>query len=71
MLGGVGGGGSNAPAYPIGNLAWLGQAANSSDSSNQQRKKEVAILALDAVLAEYGGDRRFSNPIPMLALATA
>ena len=37
-----------------GDLAWLVQAANSSDSSDQQRKKDVAILALDAVFAEYG-----------------
>ena len=35
-------------------LAWPGQAANSSDNSDQQRKKDVAILALDAVFAQYG-----------------
>jgi len=34
--------------------ASLGQAANSSDNSDQQRKKDVAILALDAAFAEYG-----------------
>jgi autotransporter-associated beta strand protein len=34
--------------------AWLGQAANSSENSDEQRKKDVAILALDAVLAQYG-----------------
>ena len=37
-----------------GDLAWLGQTANSSDNSNQQRKRDVAILALDAVFAQYG-----------------
>ncbi len=37
-----------------GDLAWLGQAANSSDTSDQQRKKEVTILALDAVFSQYG-----------------
>jgi len=35
-------------------LAWLGQPANSSDNSDQQRKKDVTILALDAVFAQYG-----------------
>jgi len=34
-------------------LAWLAQAANSSSNSDQQRKKEVAILALDAVFVQY------------------
>ncbi len=37
-----------------GDLAWLGQAANNWDTSDQQRKKDVAMLALDAVFAEYG-----------------
>ena len=37
-----------------GDLAWLGRAANNSDNSDQQRKKDVAILALDAVFAQYG-----------------
>jgi hypothetical protein len=37
-----------------GGLAWLGQAASSSDNSQQQRKKDVAILALDVVFAQYG-----------------
>jgi autotransporter-associated beta strand protein len=32
-------------------LTWLAQAANNSD---QQRKKDVAILALEDVFAEYG-----------------
>jgi autotransporter-associated beta strand protein len=36
-----------------GDLAWLAQAANSSDNSDQQRKKDVAILALEAVFAQY------------------
>ncbi|MGA2255043.1 MAG: LamG-like jellyroll fold domain-containing protein [Thermoguttaceae bacterium] len=36
-----------------GELASLGQAANNSDNSDQQRKKDVAILALDAVFAQY------------------
>jgi autotransporter-associated beta strand protein len=38
----------------VGDLAWVGQDANSSDNSDQQRKKDVAILALDAVFAQYG-----------------
>ena len=37
-----------------GDLAWLGQVANSSDILQQQRRKDMAILALDAVLAQYG-----------------
>ena len=37
-----------------GDLASLGQTANRSDNSDQQRKKDVAILALDTVFAEYG-----------------
>jgi hypothetical protein len=36
-----------------GNAVWLAQAANSSGNSDQQRKKDVAILAFDAVFAEY------------------
>ncbi len=35
-------------------LAWLGQAATNSDNLDQRRTKDVAILALDAVLAQYG-----------------
>ena len=38
-------------------LAWLGPAANGSDSpdtSDGQRKKDVALLALEAVFAQYG-----------------
>jgi autotransporter-associated beta strand protein len=35
-------------------LAWLGQSANSSDNSDEQRKKDATIRALDAVLAQYG-----------------
>jgi hypothetical protein len=38
----------------LGDLAWLGQSTNSSDNSDQHRKKDVAILALDAVFAQYG-----------------
>ena len=38
----------------VGDLTWLGQSTNSSDSSDPQRKKDVAILALDAVFAQYG-----------------
>jgi hypothetical protein len=34
-------------------LAWPGQAASGSDNSDQQRKKNVAILALETVFAEY------------------
>ncbi len=37
-----------------GGLDWLEQTASSSDNSDQQRKKDVAILALDAVFAQYG-----------------
>ena len=35
-------------------FAWLGQTANHSDNSDQRRKKDVAILALNAVFAQYG-----------------
>ena len=38
-----------------GDLAWLRQAAYSPDNSDQHRKKEAAILALEAVFAQYGG----------------
>jgi hypothetical protein len=41
-------------ASHAGDLAWLGQVANSLDTSDQQRKTDVAILALDAVFAEFG-----------------
>jgi len=37
-----------------GNLAWLALAANNSDTSDQQRNKDVAILTLETVFAEYG-----------------
>ncbi len=37
-----------------GSPAWLGQTATSSENSDQQREKGVAILALDAVFARYG-----------------
>jgi hypothetical protein len=37
-----------------GDLAWLWRAANNSDNSDQQRKKDAPILALDAVFAQYG-----------------
>jgi len=36
-----------------GDLAWLGQAANGSDNSDQHHKVGVAIMALDAVFAQY------------------
>jgi autotransporter-associated beta strand protein len=36
-----------------GDLAWLGQAANGSDNSDQHHKKDAAILALEAVFAHY------------------
>jgi autotransporter-associated beta strand protein len=45
---------SSVAKIAVGDLAWLTQAASSSDGSNQQRKKEVAILALDMVFAKYG-----------------
>ena len=35
-------------------LAWLGQAANDSDNSDALHKKAPAILALEAVFAQYG-----------------
>ena len=38
----------------FGDLAWLGQAVNSSDNSDQQRKAEVATLAREAAFAGYG-----------------
>ena len=47
-----------AIAY-VGNLAWLTQAVNSSGTPDQQRKKEVAILAREAVFAQTTDDRRF------------
>ncbi len=40
-----------------GDPAWLAQAASSwdgSDSSDQNHKKDLAILALEAVFAQYG-----------------
>ena len=36
------------------NLAWLGQAVNGSDESDQHHKRAAAILTLDAVFAQYG-----------------
>ena len=45
---------SSTAKRAVGDLAWLEQAANNSDNSDQQRKKDVAILALDAVFAKYG-----------------
>jgi len=35
-------------------LAWLGQAAGGSDNSDQHHKKDGAMLALEAVFAQYG-----------------
>ncbi len=35
-------------------LAWLRQAGNSSDDSDQDRRKDTAILALETVLAQCG-----------------
>jgi autotransporter-associated beta strand protein len=46
--------GSSNAKRAAGALAWLGQAANSSDNLDQQRKKDVATLALEAVFAQYG-----------------
>ena len=45
---------SSIAGNTAGNLAWLGQTVNGSDSPDQQRKKDVAILAPDAVFAQYG-----------------
>ena len=38
-----------------GDLAWLGQAASSSDNSDLHHKKLPAIQALDALFAQYDG----------------
>jgi len=38
-----------------GDLAWLGQVVNSQDDLDQSHKKDVAILALEAVFAQYDG----------------
>ena len=46
--------GSFASKTVAGDFAWVRQAASSSDNSDQQRKKDVAILALEAVFSEYG-----------------
>ena len=37
-----------------GDLAWLGQALQGWDASNQQHKKDLATRALEAVFAQYG-----------------
>ncbi len=37
-----------------GDLVWAGQAALTSDSSDQHPKKDATILALEAVFAQYG-----------------
>ena len=42
------------PRRTAGNLAWLAQVANSSSTSDQQQEKDLAVLALDAVLSQYG-----------------
>ena len=36
-------------------LAWLGQAGNSADNSDQHHKKDLAIQVLDAMFAQFGG----------------
>jgi autotransporter-associated beta strand protein len=48
--------GSYGTAYqPItGGLAWVGQAESSADNSDLHHKKAAAILALEAVFAQYG-----------------
>jgi autotransporter-associated beta strand protein len=38
----------------VGDWTWLGQTASSSDNSDQQRKKDVAMQALETVFAQYG-----------------
>jgi hypothetical protein len=50
------GGGTYEAAFPTtaNDLAWLEQVANNSDNSDLQSKKDVAILALDAVFTQYG-----------------
>jgi autotransporter-associated beta strand protein len=44
---------SSAASRIAADLAWLTQTAQGSDNSEQRRKKDVAILALDAVFAKY------------------
>jgi len=49
--------GSSTARRIVRNLAWLEQAASSPenwDSSDQNHKKDQAILALEAVIAQYG-----------------
>ncbi len=52
----VHGAGIDRAAAPLvaGDLAWLGPTANSSDNSDQHRRKNSAIIALEALFAEYG-----------------
>ena len=38
----------------VGDPAWLGQDASSSDSSDLQHRKAAAVHALDAVFSQYG-----------------
>jgi autotransporter-associated beta strand protein len=45
---------SSTAKRAAGDLAWLGQAANGSDNSDRHHKMDVAILALEAVFAQYG-----------------
>jgi hypothetical protein len=46
--------GSSITERIAGDLAWLAQVASSSHSSDQQKKRDVALLALEAVFAQYG-----------------
>ena len=45
---------SASSSKAAGDIAWLPQVANGSDSSDPNRKWDVAILALEAVFAQYG-----------------
>ena len=45
---------SSVAQKAAGDLAWLGQAAGNSDSLGPHQK-DLAIMALDAVFADYGG----------------
>ena len=46
--------GSSTATRIAGDPVWLWQAANSSDTLDQRHKKDVAILALEAVFTRYG-----------------
>ena len=45
--------GPSIPKRIAADLSWFGQAGNGSDAADQQHKKDVAILAREAVFAQY------------------